>query len=73
MITQARNTSVYNVSINLMQGQKKGILPNEYDEPLISKFFNCLAVIMESQLRSLCLNSIEDYISFLFKLSVSIF
>ncbi|KAK0178126.1 hypothetical protein PV328_002104, partial [Microctonus aethiopoides] len=50
-------------------GQKKGILPNEYDEPLISKFFNCLAVIMESQLRSLCLNSIEDYISFLFKLS----
>ncbi|XP_043277906.1 dynein axonemal heavy chain 7-like [Venturia canescens] len=46
-------------------GRKKGILPGLEDESQMQRFWNCLAIIMESQLRSLCLVSMEDYRNYL--------
>lgn len=50
---------------------KKGILPRIGDESKMSRFWNCLGVIMESQLRSLCLISMEDYRNYLIDINVS--
>ncbi|XP_063983101.1 dynein axonemal heavy chain 7-like [Diachasmimorpha longicaudata] len=47
--------------------RRRGQLPSDSDEARITKFFNCLAIVMESQLCSLCLNSMEDYLEFLEK------
>ncbi|EFN66875.1 Dynein heavy chain 7, axonemal [Camponotus floridanus] len=43
---------------------KKGNLPPAND-PRYNRFFNCLAYVMEDQLRDLCLRSMEDYIDYL--------
>ncbi|XP_044576956.1 dynein axonemal heavy chain 7 [Cotesia glomerata] len=51
-------------------GAKKGLLPIDYDEPNITRFFSCLAYIMKSQLRCLCLLSMEDYINFFFNINL---
>ncbi|XP_018345947.1 PREDICTED: dynein heavy chain 7, axonemal-like [Trachymyrmex septentrionalis] len=43
---------------------KKGTLPS-VNTPQYNRFFNCLAYVMEDQLRNLCLRSMEDYINYL--------
>nr|XP_012232176.1 PREDICTED: dynein heavy chain 7, axonemal-like isoform X1 [Linepithema humile] len=43
---------------------KKGNLPSMND-PQYNRFFNCLAYVMEDQLRDLCLRSMKDYIDYL--------
>lgn len=37
----------------------------------LKKTYDCLALIMETQLRELCLNSMEDYINYLMDVGVS--
>ncbi|XP_051171696.1 dynein axonemal heavy chain 7-like, partial [Leptopilina boulardi] len=58
---------------------KKGTLPDPNDSNLLSRFYNCLAFVMESQLQNLCLRSMEDYVNYLldyhncgFKLEVTV-
>ncbi|XP_024941329.1 dynein heavy chain 7, axonemal [Cephus cinctus] len=53
---------IYNI---FLTGYKKGLLPNDTNETKMRKFYNCLAIIMESHLQSLCLRSMEDYVDFL--------
>ncbi|KAL6257142.1 hypothetical protein P5V15_012074 [Pogonomyrmex californicus] len=48
----------------LLAASKKGNLPS-IDNPQYNRFFNCLAYVMEDQLRDLCLRSMEDYIEYL--------
>ncbi|XP_025074708.1 dynein heavy chain 7, axonemal-like [Pogonomyrmex barbatus] len=48
----------------LLAASKKGNLPST-DNPQYNRFFNCLAYVMEDQLRDLCLRSMEDYIEYL--------
>ncbi|KAL6428106.1 hypothetical protein ACFW04_008466 [Cataglyphis niger] len=48
----------------LLMASKKGNLPSA-DDPQYNRFFNCLAYVMEDQLRDLCLRSIENYIDYL--------
>lgn len=53
------------------QASKKGNLP-PVNNPQYNRFFNCLAYVMENQLRDLCLRSMEDYIDYLMDVGVSI-
>ncbi|RLU26562.1 hypothetical protein DMN91_000358 [Ooceraea biroi] len=48
----------------LLAALKKKTLPSAND-PEYNRFFNCLAYVMEDQLRDLCLRSMEDYINYL--------
>ncbi|XP_011702284.1 PREDICTED: dynein heavy chain 7, axonemal-like isoform X3 [Wasmannia auropunctata] len=48
----------------LLTASKKGNLP-PVNNPQYNRFFNCLAYVMEDQLRDLCLRSMEDYIDYL--------
>ncbi|KYN09877.1 Dynein heavy chain 7, axonemal [Trachymyrmex cornetzi] len=48
----------------LLIASKKGTLPS-VNNPQYNRFFNCLAYLMEDQLRDLCLRSMEDYINYL--------
>lgn len=41
------------------------------NDPQCKRFFNCLAYVMEDQLRDLCLRSMEDYIDYLMDVGVS--
>lgn len=43
------------------------------DNPQYKRFFNCLAYVMEDQLRDLCLRSMNDYIEYLMDVGVSRF
>lgn len=54
-----------------IQVSKKGNLPSA-DDPRYNRFFNCLAYVMEDQLRDLCLRSMKDYIDYLTDVGVSI-
>lgn len=55
-----------------IQASKKGNLP-PVNNPQYNRFFNCLAYVMEDQLRDLCLRSMEDYINYLMDVGVSIY
>ncbi|XP_046587391.1 dynein axonemal heavy chain 7-like [Neodiprion lecontei] len=46
-------------------GHKKGLLPGASNPGKREQFFHCLATIMESQLRDLCLESIKDYMAYI--------
>ncbi|KAG5343357.1 DYH7 protein, partial [Acromyrmex heyeri] len=48
----------------LLTASKKGTLPS-VNNLQYNRFFNCLAYVMENQLRDLCLRSMEDYINYL--------
>ncbi|KAL0118214.1 hypothetical protein PUN28_009103 [Cardiocondyla obscurior] len=52
------------ISNILFAALRKGNLPSE-NSPQYNRFFNCLAYVMEDQLRDLCLRSMEDYIDYL--------
>ncbi|XP_025152591.1 dynein heavy chain 7, axonemal-like [Harpegnathos saltator] len=54
----------------LVAASKKKNLPATTDFRY-KRFFNCLAYVMENQLRDLCLRSIEDYIDYLVDVGVS--
>ena len=49
---------------------RKGVLQIDQNEDNVEKLLNCLAVIMEDQLRSLCLKSIDDYMDCLINAEV---
>lgn len=61
-----------NCWISHIQAAKKGNLPS-VNNPEYNRFFNCLAYVMEDQLRDLCLRSMEDYIDYLMDVGVSIY
>ncbi|XP_053995911.1 dynein axonemal heavy chain 7-like isoform X3 [Hylaeus anthracinus] len=50
----------------LFTAYERNELPSRSDAPRLKRFLNCLAFIMEDQLRRLCLESMEEYIDYLF-------
>ncbi|XP_044001453.1 dynein axonemal heavy chain 7-like [Aphidius gifuensis] len=64
-LSKLENIFIY----NNLKGQKKAMLPSETDESHFSRFFNCLAIVMESHLRYICLQSIEEFKDFLSSLA----
>lgn len=45
-------------------------MPSPHD-PEYKRFFNCLAYVMEDQLRDLCSRSMKDYVDYLTDVGVS--
>ncbi|XP_076618005.1 dynein axonemal heavy chain 7 isoform X2 [Colletes latitarsis] len=49
----------------LLAAHDKNELPSITDAPRFQTFLNCIAFIMEEQLRTICLQSMEEYIDYL--------
>ncbi|CAG9863347.1 unnamed protein product [Phyllotreta striolata] len=55
----------YAVTDIFLQGNKKGQLPDPAKKKKMDAFYNAVATTMTSHLRTLCLNSLADYMSYI--------
>jgi hypothetical protein len=49
------------------QGNKRKLVPSTSEQSRQKSFFNCVACLMTSNLQSLCLNSLVDYLNLFIK------
>lgn len=54
-----------------LQGYTHGLVPESTQTKKIGHFYECVATLMSYQLQCLCLNSIEDFTSFIMDIGVS--